>query len=42
MCLKRRGLHLDPSPEPDAADRLRMLEERGVFHRDADTLAQLA
>ena len=39
---QRRGLRLDPSPEPNAADRLRMLEEGGVFHRDADALPQLA
>src|SRR3984957_16057365 len=39
---QRRGLRLDPSPEPNAADRLRMLEEGGVFHRDEDALPQLA
>jgi len=39
---QRRGLHLDPWPVPDAAARLRMLEEGGVFHRDADALPQLA
>ena len=39
---QRRGLRLDPSPEPNAAARLRMLEEGGVFHRDADALPQLA
>jgi hypothetical protein len=39
---QRRGLHLNPWPAPDAAARLRMLEEGGVFHRDADALPQLA
>jgi small-conductance mechanosensitive channel/CRP-like cAMP-binding protein len=39
---QRRGLRLDPSPEPNAADRLRMLEEGGVFRRDAEALPQLA
>jgi small-conductance mechanosensitive channel/CRP-like cAMP-binding protein len=39
---QRRGLRLNPSPEPNAADRLRMLEEGGIFHRDADALPQLA
>ncbi len=39
---QRRGLCLDRLPAPDAAARLRMLEEKGVFRRDADTLAQLA
>jgi small-conductance mechanosensitive channel len=39
---QRRGLHLDPSPGPDAADRLRMLEEGGAFHRHGEALLQLA
>jgi small-conductance mechanosensitive channel/CRP-like cAMP-binding protein len=47
---QRRGLRLDPlsPPEPapvtgpDAAARLRMLEEGGAFRRDADALPQLA
>ena len=39
---QRRGLRLDPSPAPDAAARLRMLEEGGAFHRDAEALPQLA
>lgn len=39
---QRRGLRLDPSPGPDAAARLRMLEEAGAFRRDADVLPQLA
>jgi small-conductance mechanosensitive channel len=39
---QRRGLHLDPSPGPDAADRLRMLEEGGAFHRNGEALPQLA
>ena len=47
---QRRGLRLDPlSPRmpapatgPDAAARLRMLEEVGAFRRDADALPQLA
>jgi small-conductance mechanosensitive channel/CRP-like cAMP-binding protein len=39
---QRRGLHLDPSPGPDAAARLRMLEQGGAFRRDADALPQLA
>jgi len=41
---QRRGLRLapSPSPEPDAAARLLMLEEGGAFRRDADALPQLA
>jgi len=39
---QRRGLRLDPSPDPDAAARLRMLEQAGAFRRDADALPQLA
>jgi CRP-like cAMP-binding protein len=43
---QRRGLCLDPSsprePAPDAAARLRMLEEGGAFRRDADALPHLA
>jgi small-conductance mechanosensitive channel/CRP-like cAMP-binding protein len=39
---QRRGLRLDPSPGPDVADRLRMLEQGGAFRRDADALPQLA
>jgi small-conductance mechanosensitive channel/CRP-like cAMP-binding protein len=39
---QRRGLRLDPSPDPDAAGRLRMLEQGGAFRRDADALPQLA
>jgi small-conductance mechanosensitive channel len=39
---QRRGLRLDPSPGPDAATRLRMLEQAGVFRRDAGALPQLA
>jgi small-conductance mechanosensitive channel len=39
---QRRGLRLDPSPGPDAADRLRMLEEGGAFHRHGEALPQLA
>jgi small-conductance mechanosensitive channel len=39
---QRRGLHLDPSPGPDAADRLRMLEEGGAFRRNVEALPQLA
>jgi len=39
---QRRGLRLDPSPGPDAAARLHMLEETGAFHHDADVLLQLA
>jgi small-conductance mechanosensitive channel len=39
---QRRGLRLDPSPGPDAADRLRMLEQAGVFRRGTDVLPQLA
>jgi small-conductance mechanosensitive channel len=39
---QRRGLHLDPWPGPDAADRLRMLEQGGAFRHDADALPQLA
>ena len=39
---QRRGLRLDPSPGPDTADRLRMLEEGGAFHRHGEALPQLA
>jgi small-conductance mechanosensitive channel/CRP-like cAMP-binding protein len=41
---QRSGLRLapSPSPEPDAAARLLMLEEGGAFRRDADALPQLA
>jgi small-conductance mechanosensitive channel len=39
---QRRGLRLDPSPGPNAADRLRMLEEGGAFHRHGEALPQLA
>jgi small-conductance mechanosensitive channel len=39
---QRRGLGLDPSPGPDAATRLRMLEQGGAFRRDAGALPQLA
>jgi small-conductance mechanosensitive channel/CRP-like cAMP-binding protein len=43
---QRRGLCLDPllprEPAPDAAARLRMLEEGGAFRRDADALPYLA
>jgi small-conductance mechanosensitive channel len=39
---QRRGLRLDPSPGPDAATRLRMLEEGGAFRRDVGALPQLA
>jgi small-conductance mechanosensitive channel/CRP-like cAMP-binding protein len=41
---QRRGLCLAPSPSPgpDAAARLLMLEEGGAFRRDADALPQLA
>jgi hypothetical protein len=39
---QRRGLRLDPSPGPDAATRLGMLEQGGAFRRDADALPQLA
>jgi CRP-like cAMP-binding protein len=46
---QRRGLRLDPfsrdpapATGPDAAARLRMLEEGGAFRRDADALPQLA
>jgi small-conductance mechanosensitive channel len=39
---QRRGLRLDPSPGPDAADRLRMLEQGGAFRRDAGALPLLA
>jgi small-conductance mechanosensitive channel/CRP-like cAMP-binding protein len=39
---QRRGLGLDPSSGPDAAARLRMLEQGGAFRRDADVLPQLA
>jgi len=39
---QRRGLRLDPSPGPDTAARLRMLEQGGAFRRDADALPQLA
>jgi small-conductance mechanosensitive channel len=39
---QRRGLCLDPSPGPDAATRLHMLEQGGAFHRSADALPQLA
>jgi small-conductance mechanosensitive channel/CRP-like cAMP-binding protein len=39
---QRRGLRLDPSPALDVAGRLRLLEEGGAFHRDADALPQLA
>jgi CRP-like cAMP-binding protein len=43
---QRRGLCLDPrsprEPAPDAAARLRMLEEGGAFRRDAEALPQLA
>jgi small-conductance mechanosensitive channel len=39
---QRRGLHLDPSPAPDAAARLHLLEEAGAFRRDPHTLPQLA
>jgi small-conductance mechanosensitive channel len=39
---QRRGLCLDPSPAPDAAARLHLLEEAGAFRRDPDTLRQLA
>jgi small-conductance mechanosensitive channel len=39
---QRRGLRLDPSPVPDAAARLQMLEQAGTFRRDSDTLQQLA
>jgi small-conductance mechanosensitive channel/CRP-like cAMP-binding protein len=38
---QRRGLRLDPSPGPDAAARLRMLEQGGAFRRDAEALPQL-
>jgi small-conductance mechanosensitive channel len=39
---QRRGLHLDPSPVPDAAARQQMLEQSRAFHRDPATLPQLA
>jgi CRP-like cAMP-binding protein len=39
---QRRGLRLDQSPAPDVAARLHMLEQGDAFHRDADTLPQLA
>jgi len=44
---QRRGLRLDPLSQdpatgPDAAARLRMLEEGGAFRRDAEALPQLA
>ena len=39
---QRRGLRLDPSPAPDAAARLQMLEQAGAFRRASDTLPQLA
>jgi small-conductance mechanosensitive channel/CRP-like cAMP-binding protein len=39
---QRRGLRLDPSPGPNAAERLRMLEQGGAFRRDADALPVLA
>jgi small-conductance mechanosensitive channel len=39
---QRRGLRLDPSPAPDAAARLQMLEQAGAFRRDSDILPQLA
>jgi CRP-like cAMP-binding protein len=39
---QRRGLRLDPSPAPDTAARLHMLEEGGAFRRDPQTLPQLA
>ncbi|MBV9672565.1 MAG: mechanosensitive ion channel [Verrucomicrobia bacterium] len=39
---QRRGLRLDPSPDPDAAARLRILEQAGAFRRDPDTLTHLA
>jgi CRP-like cAMP-binding protein len=39
---QRRGLRLDPSPAPDAAARLQMLEQSGAIRRAADVLPQLA
>ena len=39
---QRRGLRLDPSPAPDAAARLHLLEDGGAFRRDPQTLQQLA
>ena len=39
---QRRGLRLDPSPGPDAAARLDMLERGGAFRRDPGALPQLA
>jgi small-conductance mechanosensitive channel len=39
---QRLDLHLDPSPAPDAAARLQMLERVGAFRRDSGTLPQLA
>jgi small-conductance mechanosensitive channel len=39
---QRRGLRLDPSPGPDAATRLQMLEKGGAFRRDTGVLPQLA
>src|SRR3984957_13418473 len=39
---QRRGLRLDPSPGPDAAARLRMLEQGVAFRRDPGALPQLA
>ena len=47
---QRRGLRLDTllprdpaaATGPDAATRLRMLEEGGAFRRDADALLQVA
>ena len=39
---QRRGLRLDPSPVPDAASRLHMLEEGGAFRRDSVALLHLA
>jgi len=39
---QRRGLRLDPSPAPEAAARLQMLDQAGAFRRHSDTLPQLA
>ena len=39
---QRRGLRLDPSPAPDPAARLQMLEMGGAFRRDAEVLPALA
>ncbi|HTD14191.1 MAG TPA: mechanosensitive ion channel domain-containing protein, partial [Chthoniobacterales bacterium] len=39
---QRRGLRLDPSPDPDAAARQQMLEQSAAFRRDPEAIPQLA